>query len=90
MSVTWDPRKAKANRGKHGVRFSDAETVLFDRAAVTREDLSARGEQRFVTVGTDAMGRVLVVVYSYREDDVQLISAPSATRKERLEYEEGI
>jgi uncharacterized DUF497 family protein len=83
-------RKAKANWGKHGVRFSDAETVLFDPAAVTREDLSARGEQRFVTVGTDAEGRVPIVVYFYREDDVRLISARSATRKERLEYEEGI
>ena len=90
MSTTWDPRKAAINWGKHGVRLSDAEPVLFDPTAVTREDPSARGEQRFVSIGTDALGRVLVVVYSYREDDVRLISARNATRKERSQYEEGI
>ena len=46
----------------HGIRFSDAEMVLFDPKALTREDTEARGEQRFVSVGTDSAGRVLVVV----------------------------
>ena len=49
---------------KHGVRFSDAETVLFDPNALTREDIGSEGEQRFVTVGMDALGRILIVVYS--------------------------
>jgi uncharacterized protein len=88
--VTWDPRKARINERGHGVRFSDAEVVLFDPLALTREDPSARGEQRFVTIGTDALGRVLVLVYTHRDDDIRLISARSATGKERSQYEEGI
>lgn len=48
MKVTWDPIKARANLAKHGVRFSDAESVLFDPGALTREDEDAEGEQRFV------------------------------------------
>jgi uncharacterized DUF497 family protein len=66
MKVTWDPMKARASLAKHGVRFSDAESVLFDPGALTREDKDAEGEQRFVSVGSDAMGRVLTVVYSYK------------------------
>ena len=64
MRVTWDPRKAATNAAKHGVRFSDAETVLFDPMALTCEDTSAEGERRFVSVGLDAIGRVDVVVFT--------------------------
>lgn len=43
-----------------------------------------------MSIGTDALGRVLVAVYSFRGDDVRLISARSATRNERSQYEEGV
>jgi uncharacterized DUF497 family protein len=90
VAVLWDPEKARVNLKKHGVRFSDAETVLFDPNALTREDMESEGEQRFVTVGMDALGRILIVVYTYRGENVRLISARSATKSERMQYEEGI
>jgi uncharacterized DUF497 family protein len=90
MKVTWDPIKARANLAKHDVRFSDAESVLFDPGALTKEDENTEGEQRFVSVGSDAMGRVLTVVYSYQGEDIRMISARQATRTERRTYEEGI
>ena len=86
----WDPAKAKANLEKHGVRFSDAELVLYDPHAVTIEDSTAQGEQRHISIGLGAAGQVLVVVYTYRGDDIRLISARPAARRERQEYEEGI
>lgn len=90
MKVYWDPKKAQANFKKHGIRFSDAETVLYDPNALTVEDEEAEGEQRHVSIGMDAVGRVLVVVYTYRGDDIRLISARGANKKERGSYEEGI
>jgi uncharacterized protein len=90
VRVIWDPRKAASNHRKHGVRFSDAEAVLFDPNALSREDTNAQGEQRFVSVGADTSGRVLTVVYTYREEIVRLISARAATGREREAYEEGI
>ena len=90
MRVVWDPRKASLNLRKHGIRFSDAEMVLFDPHALTREDSEARGEQRFVSVGTDSTGRILVVVYTHRGENLRLISARAATGRERKTYEEGI
>ena len=90
MRIEWDLRKAATNLRKHGIRFSDAETVLFDPVAITRDDPASRSEERFVTIGADALGRIVVVVYTYRGDDIRLISARRATRKERAQYEEGI
>ena len=90
MEIEWDPSKARANHVKHGVRFSDAELVLFDPNALAREDIRTEGEQRFVTVGSDTTGCILVVVYTYRGENIRIISARPATRKERRSYEEGI
>ena len=44
-------------------------------------------EERFVTIGMDALGRLLVVVFSWREDRVRLISDRRATARERRHYE---
>jgi uncharacterized DUF497 family protein len=90
MKVVWSPEKADSNREKHGVRFSDAEPVLFDPQAITVEDLTAEREQRWVSLGMDALGRILVVVYTYRGRHVRLISVRRATRRERRQYEEGV
>ena len=90
MDVFWNPSKARSNLKKHEVRFADASTVLFDPAALTIEDTDSVEEQRFVTIGRDATGKVLVVVYTWREDNIRLISARRANRWEIRAYEEGL
>ena len=90
MRVTWDPNKAEINIEKHKIRFSDAEMVLFDPFAMTLKEHVVEAEQRFVTVGSDAVGRIIVTVYSYSADTIRLISARKATPKERKQYEKGI
>ena len=88
MKVVWDTRKAARNIRHHGIEFSDAATVLDDPMAVTIED-TRHGEQRFITVGVDVIGRILVVVYAFSyEEEIRLISARKATPKERRIYEE--
>ena len=90
METNWDPAKARANVTRHGVAFEDAELALTDSAGLTREDPDTRDEARFVTVGADALGRIVAVVYAYRGDDVRLISARPATRREKEAYAQGI
>jgi uncharacterized protein len=83
--VEWDPRKAAANLKKHGVDFAEAATVLHDEQAITvRED--EEGEERYVTVGMDALGNVLVVVYTWRNNKPRLISARKAMPQESKQY----
>ena len=63
MTYQWDPEKARLNRRKHGVSLADAVGVFEDDLAVTvPDDLS--DEERFITLGKDPLGRVLVVVYT--------------------------
>jgi uncharacterized DUF497 family protein len=87
VDFEWDRRKAESNLRKHGVDFADAATIFDEEYAVTMSDASS-GEERFVALGTDALGRLLVVVYTWRGDRIRLISARQATRSERRIYEE--
>lgn len=87
MNFEFDPRKALANFHKHGVSFAEVEPVFYDDFALTREDNDAAGEARFVTVGMDALGRIVAVCWSQRGDNIRLISARAATLTERKSYE---
>jgi len=88
METVWDSKKAAANIKNHdGVTFEEAERVLFDLFALTREDNDAEGEQRFVSLGMGGKGRILVVVYTYREETIRLISAWKANEPQRRRYE---
>ena len=59
------PAEAASNLKKHGVDFADAATVLHDEQAITIRD-DEGDEERYVTIGMDALGNVLVVVYTWR------------------------
>jgi uncharacterized DUF497 family protein len=84
--VEWDETKTKENKSKHGISFADTFAVFEDPNAVTLEDFW-RGEQRYVTIGMDAFGRILVVVYTWREDNIRIISARKAVQYEVRQYE---
>ena len=87
MSYEWDPNKEKSNFRKHGIKFADAVGVFEDENAVTIEDDDAR-ESRFITIGMDFLNRILVVVYTFRNIVIRIISARKATARERKIYEE--
>ena len=69
-----------------GTAFADAVTVLHDEQAITIPDEASDEEDRFITLGMDALDRVLVVVYTWREDRPRTISARKATPRERRQY----
>lgn len=87
MNFEFDPAKATANFRKHGVSFAEVEPVFYDDFALTREDRDASGEVRFVSVGADALGRLVAVCWTQRGDCIRLISARFATSTERKCYE---
>ncbi len=87
MNFEFDPAKASANFRKHGISFAEVEPVFYDDFALTREDHDAAGEARFVTVGMDALGRIVTVCWTWRDENIRLISARAATSTERKSYE---
>ena len=90
MEFGWELRKAEANYKKHGVRFPESLPVFEDDFALTiTDDESDPGEQRFVSIGMGVRGRVLVVVYTYDEAGIRIISAHQAEPREIRQYEEN-
>lgn len=85
----WDRRKDPTNQRKHGVGFAEASTVIDDPLSTTIPDPDhAIDEERFVIVGMSSQRSLLVVVDTIRRERIRLISARSATKHERRNYEE--
>jgi uncharacterized DUF497 family protein len=90
VSADFDPKKDAANIKKHGVSLAEADGVLSDPLALTVEDKSARGEQRFVTIGMNVFGSLRVVVHTPRGEGSRIMSVRKPDPKERRDYEKGV
>ena len=85
MGIEWDGKKAISNLKKHGIDFADAVSILEDERAITINN-EYQNEERFVTIGMDSCGRILVVVYTWRDTRIRIIAARKATAKEKKQY----
>jgi len=90
MLSHFDPAKDAANQKKHGISLAEGDGVLNDPLALTIEDLSAQGEQRFIAIGMNVFGNPRVVVYALRGEDARIISTRKAEPKEIRAYEKGV
>jgi len=90
VSADFDPKKDAANIKKHGVSLSEGDGVLGDPLALTVEDDSAEDEQRFVSIGMNLFGTLMVVVHTPRTDGPRIISVRKPDPKERRNYEKGL
>ncbi|PZU93004.1 MAG: hypothetical protein DCF32_23365 [Leptolyngbya sp.] len=90
MRFEWDGKKAATNLAKHGVSFDEAKTVFDDPLYIDFYDPDhAEAEARYLIVGVSSQRRLLIVSYTERGDAIRLISARTATERERQVYEEG-
>ena len=86
----WDTHKARKNEETHGVSFDEASTAFRDTLSLTIHDpLHSDEEDRFILIGNSARNRLLVVVHTERGENIRVISARKATKKERKQYEEN-
>jgi len=89
----WDPVKGRGNLTKHGIAFERAATVFLDPEALSRLDEEhGQDEERWITLGFDRAGTLLVVCHTYGQETetgarLRLISARKATRNEIKQYE---
>ncbi len=91
LTFEWDPLKARSNLAKHRVGFEEASTVFGDPLSLTIPDPEhSRTEKRYVTMGIAFTGKLLVVVHTDRGNNIRIISARRASRRERKSYEKGI
>ncbi|MEW6127758.1 MAG: BrnT family toxin [Acidobacteriota bacterium] len=87
IEFEWDARKAESNLRKHGVGFEEACEVFFDPFLYALEDVGEKGEAREAVMGMMTDWRLIYVVYVERENSIRIISARSATKQERWQYE---
>lgn len=85
----WDGRKAGLNKSKHGISFEEASTIFGDERSLTIPDPAhSLVEERWIILGRSHAGKLLVVVFTERGDSIRIISARSASRKEKHAYEQ--
>jgi uncharacterized DUF497 family protein len=88
LTYEWNKRKEASNIRKHGVSFHKASTVFLDTLSMTFYDPDhSDSEDRFITLGVTATGRLLIVSHTDRETITRIINAREATKKEREGYE---
>ena len=89
LTFEWDDAKAERNADKHGISFAEASTVFGDPLSLTIADPDhSEDENRCLILGTSSPGRLLVVAHTERGDNIRIISARRATRRERQSYEQ--
>ncbi|OIP92668.1 MAG: hypothetical protein AUK55_09165 [Syntrophobacteraceae bacterium CG2_30_61_12] len=89
----WDENKARSNLKKHRVRFDEAKTLFSDPFLITFPDeYHSDSEERLISIGCSALGRILLVVHCERREAdnviLRIISCRKATPQERRTYEE--
>jgi len=91
MRFEWDTKKNEINKTKHGVSFEQAAYVFADANMLSLFDnMHSDEEERWITLGADELGNILVVVHTYRvkkyEKIIRMISARRATKNETKQY----
>lgn len=91
MEFEWDEGKKHTHRGKHRIDFREAETAFLDPLALVMPDEAhSTREQRWILLGVSQRGRLLVTVFTERDNRLRIISSRRATRREARHYEERI
>ncbi len=89
LKFEWDEGKSKTNIRKHRIAFEEAKTAFNDTLAITIDDPGhADYEKRYLEIGLSSKGRLVVVWYTERYENIRIIGCRLATRSERKSYEE--
>lgn len=87
----WDQWNIQKNELKHGVSSLEAESCFYDPEVQIFEDLkhSSMYEKRYVLYGRSLEARILMVGFTIRRSKIRIITARSASKKERAIYEKA-
>ena len=90
MEFVWDIRKERSNRRKHGIGFREAATVFDDLLSTTVPDPNhSQEEDRFLTIGMSATGRILVIAHTEHDEEIGIITASRQHRQSGSSMKKG-
>ena len=87
VRFSWDAKKARANRRKHGVSFEEAATCFEDPKGVYLRNETPSFEDRLILIGASASRRVLFVHAEVGRDAIRIVSARKASKAQIRIYD---
>lgn len=93
FNFEWDPAKARMNLIKHKISFERGTEIFLDPLAISIFDnTQSLQEDRWITMGKDRAGKVLLIIHTFLEQQknlclIRIISARKATKNETKQYE---
>jgi uncharacterized DUF497 family protein len=85
LTFEWHDAKARSNKSKHGVSFETACLAFSDPYYTILRRCELNGEER-LHIAALTPGKLLFVVFTWRGQNIRLISAREATRHEFIRY----
>lgn len=86
MNFEFDARKDAANRTKHGISLAEAAQMEWSVMQVRADDRADYGERRWIGAAP-LQGRLYVVIFTLRGDNIRVVSLRRANRREIQAYE---
>lgn len=84
----WDRGNVKKNWIKHNITTKESEEVFLDENLLFLQDEKhSKNEERFMIIGKTSKARMLSVIFTTRNNKIRIVSARTASRKERKRYE---
>lgn len=91
LGFDWDKGNILKNWEKHKVKHAETEEVFINEPKFIYEDEKhSTSERRYLILGRTNSGRKLAVFFTFREDNIRVISARDMNKKERSNYEQKI
>lgn len=88
IGFEWDKGNIEKSYKKHSIPSSEAEEIFLDENILISEDIQHSGqEERFEAIGKIIKGTILFLAFTIRKNKIRIISARTANKKERRQYE---
>ena len=85
MSFDWDEHNLE-HLAKHDVEACEAEDIFFDDYNLSTDAYNVDDEKRCGILGKTESGRILKVIYTFRNNNLRVISAMEANKSQRKRY----
>ena len=86
MVFEWHDDKFALVHQNRGISLEEVASVFFDDYSIDKDDFASHDEQRTLTIGMSNQARLLVVVWTQRENMIRIITAFFPTKSQEKEY----
>jgi len=87
LEFEWDKHNSNKIRLRHNITPIEAEQAFFDDYSIFFDSKHSTAEKRYQLIGKSNTGKVLFIVFTPRNNKIRIISARSASKKERNNYD---